>query len=259
VACTFYLGTHQPHWLRRVTVPLFVSRRRLERYRTLPRAAGRWSLDSGGFTELSIYGRWTITAQQYAQQIDRFAAEVGGLEWAAPMDWMCEPFITAKTNKTVEQHQRLTVDSVCELRTLTKQHVIPVLQGYAEREYLRHIEMYERAGIDLQQEPTVGVGSVCRRQHTGEIANLMRRLHIEGLRLHGFGVKLQGLAAIAGYLTSADSLAWSYQARRHPALPGHMHKNCANCLEYALQWQKKALGVISRARCEEQLSLFEAV
>jgi hypothetical protein len=32
--------------------------------------------------------------------------------------------------------------------------------------------------------------------------------------MHGFGVKTQGLAMYADSLTSADSLAWSYWARR---------------------------------------------
>ena len=54
----FYLGTHQPGWLSWATVPLFVSDRRLRRYRRLPKARTRWALDSGGFTELSTHGSW---------------------------------------------------------------------------------------------------------------------------------------------------------------------------------------------------------
>src|SRR5256885_1929343 len=56
----FYLGTHQPSWLRAFTVPLFISHRRLVQYRTLPKARCRWALDSGAFSELSQYGRWPI-------------------------------------------------------------------------------------------------------------------------------------------------------------------------------------------------------
>ena len=33
------------------------------------------------------------------------------------------------------------------------------------------------------------------------------------LRLHAFGLKTQGLALAAGYVGSADLLAWSYAAR----------------------------------------------
>ncbi len=61
----FYLGTHHASWLGRTDVPLFVSRRRLAGIRRLPRALGPWALDSGGFTELSMFGRWRTTAAQY--------------------------------------------------------------------------------------------------------------------------------------------------------------------------------------------------
>ena len=43
-------------------------------------------------------------------------------------------------------------------------------------------------------------------------------------------------------LASADSLAWSYDARRRPPLPGHTHKNCANCQPYALTWRTRVLN-----------------
>jgi hypothetical protein len=76
--------------------------------------------------------------------------------------------------------------------------------------------------------------------------------HLAGmdLRLHGFGFKTQGLLVAADHLTSADSLAWSYAARRDRPLPGHNlpgpgrpkgHINCANCLEYALLWRDELL------------------
>jgi hypothetical protein len=68
----FYLGTHLPNWLGKVTIPLFVSRRTLAPRRTLPRALGPWALDSGGFTELAMYGRWTVPATQYVAEVRRF-------------------------------------------------------------------------------------------------------------------------------------------------------------------------------------------
>ena len=71
------------------------------------------------------------------------------------------------------------------------------------------------------------------------------------LRLHGFGVKILGLARYGHLLASADSLAWSEDARRRghpmPGCPPHRpgcpprcrahHANCANCLRYALHWR----------------------
>ena len=47
-AATFYLGSHQPGWLTKARVPLFISHRRLAGYRRLPRARAGWALDSGG-------------------------------------------------------------------------------------------------------------------------------------------------------------------------------------------------------------------
>ena len=255
----FYLGTHHPHWLERVDVPLFVSRRQLEKRRRLPRARAPWALDSGGFTELSLFGEWTMTAHQYAALVARFVDEIGRLEWAAPQDWMCEPWILAKTGLTVREHQRRTVENLIELRELAPELPwVPVLQGWALDDYLWHVDMYDAAGVDLSRETLVGLGSVCRRQGTQEIAALVRRLAGLGLRLHGFGMKTRGLMAAASHLVSADSLAWSYEARRRPPLPGHRHKNCANCLEYALLWRKRVLNAVRSAkRLPVQRELFE--
>jgi hypothetical protein len=89
----FYLGTHMPNWLAVTDVPLFVSRRRLTDRKTLPAAAGSWALDSGGFTELSMFGEWRTTEEDYAVDVERFRRDIGNLDWVAPMDWMCEPFM----------------------------------------------------------------------------------------------------------------------------------------------------------------------
>jgi hypothetical protein len=91
----------------------------------------------------------------------------------------------------------------------------------------------------------VGLGSVCRRQDTGEVEALARELTAGGLRLHGFGFKTKGLRRLGGILWSADSMAWSYSARakkaRHPQC-NESHKTCANCLTYALGWRKRLLS-----------------
>lgn len=233
----FFLGTHHPHWLERTDLPLFVSHRWLRDRRRFPRARGRWALDSGGFTELSLHGRWERSPLEYVEAVYRYCGEVGGLEWAAPQDWMCEPRILARTGLTVEDHQRLTVRNFLDLRSLAPDlPFIPVLQGWTLDDYERCLEMYARAGIDLTGYPLVGVGSVCRRQATGEIEHILARLHRVGLRLHGFGVKIGGLRRYADVLTSADSMAWSYRARMAGPQAGCTHRSCANCLRFASRW-----------------------
>ena len=190
-------------------MPLFVCDRRLRVYQRLPVAAAPWALDSGGFTELQQLrpvdrrpGR--VRRRGYAATATRSAR----LTWAAPQDWMCEPIVIsggqagrlrfAGTGLTVAEHQRRTVANLAQLRALAPDLPwLPVLQGYTTAEYLACADMYAAAGIDLTAEPLVGLGSVCRRQATGEAHQIITALHRRGItRLHGFGVKILGLRAV---------------------------------------------------------------
>lgn len=246
----FYLGAHHPNWLAESPVPLFVSRRSLTNQRKLPRARVPWALDSGGFTELSMHGAWTLSARAYVTEVRRFRDEVGNLAWAAPNDWMCEPEMVKRTGLSVEEHQRRTISNYLELRSRAPElPFIPVLQGWTQGDYADHVDAYEAAGVDLRAAPLVGVGSVCRRQSTIRISLLLHELHDEGLRLHGFGLKAQGLRLAAPVLASADSMAWSLNARKSRPLPEHegKHKSCANCLEYATTWRADLLASLERA------------
>ena len=101
--------------------------------------------------------------------------------------------------------------------------------------------------MDLAACPVVGLGSVCRRQNSVRIGLIASWLAADSLRLHGFGVKTEGLRLYGEHLASCDSLAWSYDARRNPPLPGHPHRSCANCLPYAAAWRQRLLDVGSRA------------
>lgn len=266
----FWLGTHQPGWLSRVGVPLFVSDRRLRDRRRFTPAAGGWVVDSGGFTELQQYGQWTTTPDQYVTRLRRYADQVGRLVWAAPQDWMCEPAVIGGgrvgpvtftgTHLSVAEHQARTVANYLTLRDLAADlPIIPVVQGWTVADYLRCVDLYHAAGVDLTAEPLVGVGSVCRRQDTCAAGDILTALHGAGVRhLHGFGFKTLGLIAHGHLLTSADSMAWSYAARRRPPLPGcaGRHANCANCPTYALAWRDRLLTALAAAEATgRQLAL----
>jgi hypothetical protein len=252
----FYLGTHETSWMATSEVPLFVSVRRLRLRRRWPAARSRWAMDSGGFTELNMFGRWTVPAADYAAEIDRAAAEIGRLDWASPQDWMCEPTVLDKTGLTIAEHQARSVASVVELRELVRSaHVIPVLQGWTLDDYRRCVDLYGAAGIDLWAEPVVGVGTVCRRQSSREGVAIMGALRRLGLRTHGFGFKTTGLRQCADQMVSADSMAWSFAARKVPPLPGCSHKTCANCRKWAMVWRER---VLSAAEGPVQQSLWGA-
>lgn len=270
----FYLGTHMPNWLESPALPrdvnLFVSHRRLASRRSLPKARVGWALDSGGFSELSLYGEWRTSPAEYVSAVHRYDEEIGLLGWAAPQDWMVEPFMLAKTGLSVEEHQRRTVanfielrqrwqdlDPGCDLRALPEHCVfMPVLQGWRLPDYFRCAQMYADAGIDLSHYPVVGVGSVCRRQGTDEIGAIFEALSSLDIAMHGFGVKKHGLRAYGHLLASADSMAWSFDARRAPRLPSCSgHLNCANCLPYALRWRDEVLASLADADAPHQEAL----
>lgn len=240
----FYLGTHNDSWLKRFAVPFCVSYRILRERKRLPEAQTGWLLDSGGFSELSLHGRWTYGAEEYAEGVERIIRGVGKVDAAAIQDWMCEPFIIEKTGGSVAEHQERTVQSYLDLTALAPSVPwMPVVQGWQRSDYRHHVSLYKRAGVDLAALPLVGVGSVCRRQAMGIAVTVLRDLASLGLSLHGFGFKITGLPKAIPYLASADSLAWSFTARRQPPLPGHSdrHKNCANCPDYAMAWRARLL------------------
>ncbi|TLQ39011.1 deazapurine DNA modification protein DpdA family protein [Streptomyces marianii] len=276
----FYLGTHMPNWLwsndpRFEDTTFFVSVNRFERRVTpMPRATRSVCFDSGGFTVLKKHGGWPIGAEEYVERVRRYRSELGKdrVVWIAPQDWMCEPWVIYGKNQhlgprhrdyfhgtkaarglapddpeheldtAVAIHQQYTVDNYLDLRRLAPElPVIPVLQGWELGHYLDCLRLYEEAGVDLTAQPVVGLGSVCRRQATAEIKEIVQTLAGRGLRLHGFGVKTKGLAAYADSLVSADSLAWSQDARYSAPLPGHegQHKSCANCPDWAASWHHR--------------------
>lgn len=272
---TFYVGCHMPRWMETSPAPLFISARTLAKYRRggdpFPKGRCLWALDSGGFTELQQHGEWTMDPDTYGGMVYRFMEDTGyGPKFAAPQDWMCEPAVIkggtwngqtfAGTGLSVAIHQDLTIENFLYLReNFPAAPWIPVLQGWTLDDYLSHVEQYAAAGVDLADEQLVGLGSVCRRQSTGEIGLITGTLAARGLRLHGFGVKAQGLAAYGQNLASADSLAWSFGARREQIkLPECTHRgDCRNCLRYALRWRETVLASL-RTPKQYALDLFGA-
>jgi hypothetical protein len=131
---------------------------------------------------------------------------------------MAEPFMLAKTGLDVLTHQRLTIARYDALHYHARGlDVMPVLQGYAPAEYVAHIEQYGRR---LAMGAWVGVGSVCKRNgDIDKIAEVLLAIKQArpDLRLHGFGLKKTALesALIESLLHSADSMAWSMNARKN--------------------------------------------
>lgn len=241
------------NWAEQTDVPLMISHRRLINRKTIRPALGPIVIDSGGFSELSMYGRWKTSENRYIDDISRYCENLKTVHWASPMDWMCEPVVLEATGLSVKEHQYRTVKNFCRLREKAPElPFIPVLQGWTHDDYFNCISLYESAGIDLEKEKIVGVGSVCRRQDTKAAHKLFSDLACEGIQCHGFGIKIIGLTKYSQYLASADSLAWSYNARRNPPLSTCTHQHCSNCLKWALRWRERVL-LYSSVKPKKQL------
>lgn len=95
---------------------------------------------------------------------------------------------------------------------------VPVIQGWHPTQYLRCIERMPF----VFAHPLIGVGSMCRRHVEGEhgilrvVEELDRAFAGTATRLHLFGLKSQGMAAIHGHplIASCDSQAYGMAARQ---------------------------------------------
>lgn len=210
----FFTGMHHPSAAARIPAA-FISSRALQGRRSgFP--VRRWVLDSGAFRTIELHGGYPEPVESYAALIRRFATN-GKLLAAVAQDYMCEPFMLAKTGLTIADHQRLTIERYDALRACDTGgvYIMPVLQGYAPWDYVAHVRQY---GDRLAHRAWVGVGSVCKRNaNPAAVATVLTAIKTErpDLRLHGFGVKFTALgwSRIRDRLFSADSMAWSFAAR----------------------------------------------
>lgn len=211
----FYIGLHQPSDAKHFD-QCFISINRV-RGRKKAVASREWILDSGAFRELEQFGEYRHSPEEYAAEVNRLADLNPGLIACVSQDWMCEPFILAKTGLTVREHQRRTIKRYEVISALVSIYVMPVLQGDLVWEYLEHIDHY---GARLKPGMHVGVGSVCKRnRNPSAIVAILSAIKAKrpDLRLHGFGVKITSLQndEVRALLESADSMAWSYHARKN--------------------------------------------
>lgn len=210
----FFVGLHQPSDARHFAAA-FISVNRLRR-RQGPFVVKDWIMDSAAFSTILTHGGYPFGVEEYAAQLARWRG-CGRLLAAVAQDFMCEPAMLARTGLTVADHQRLTIERYDALLPLVEGvYVMPVLQGYSPTEYVSHIAQYRtRLALGMW----VGVGSVCKRN--GDVAAIegvltaIQRARPD-LRLHGFGLKTTALRSglVRELLHTADSMAWSFAARR---------------------------------------------
>lgn len=211
----FFIGLHQPSDAKNFG-PVMVSVNRLKTRKSAFQV-GDWMMDSGAFTAINTYGGYPEGVEVYAAHIRRWASN-GNLRCAVAQDYMCEPFMVAKTGLTVAEHQRLTIERydallACDTAGI---YILPVLQGYTPQDYVTHLAAY---GDRLAHGAWVGVGSVCKRNGDARAIEAVLcaiKAQRPDLLLHGFGLKTTALRSglVRSCLATADSMAWSFAARK---------------------------------------------
>lgn len=218
----FFVGLHQPsdaqHFDR-----CCIHIGRLQRRQKLL-GCRELLLDSQAFRVIELHGDHILSPVEYARAIEMTARLCNHLT-AVTQDYMCEQYIfdcrERKTGQryTIADHQELTISRYMAIRDALDPsiYLMPVLQGYHPIDYVRHIREY---GDLLPYGAWTGVGSVCKRNGSPsairDVLYAIKRYRPD-LRLHGFGLKRTAIANlwIRDALYSADSMAWSFAARKN--------------------------------------------
>lgn len=167
----------------------------------------RWMLDSGGYLMLLRRGDYPWHPDAYLKLVSEMQPT-----WAASMDYCCEPSLTLATNMSTEDRIRASAE-MADYLCPRSDSIFPVLQGLEPEDYALSWQLTEHLRPRI-----VGIGSVCRRQRTRQIAYLcdcLRAIVPRALMKHGFGVKISALKRheVRRFFTSIDTNAWEFWAR----------------------------------------------
>jgi hypothetical protein len=212
----FFCGMHHPSDADKVRAAFVSIRRIRDRKSSFP--CRRVIIDSGAYREIDLHGGYERAPEDYGADCVAWKAKLGRkLLACVAEDYMCEAHMLARTGLSIAEHQRLTILRYDALTAFVRDrvYILPVLQGYAPEDYAEHVRQY---GARLKPRMWVGVGSLCKRNADPSAieAVLLAILHVRpDLRLHGFGIKTTALFSpiVRKVLFSADSMAWSYEAR----------------------------------------------
>lgn len=253
-------------------IPVMVSAGRLwDKRRGRFRAPGlpTWAqvdvaLDSAGFVALTHHGGYPWSVEDYVELVAvhrGLSAGEGGLpspwSWWSQMDLCCEPEIASDRGEVlarVEGTGRLLEECLEAVEWWRGEgdtdtpDPTPVLQGWLPEDYLRSAELADRA-LRGEWPSLVGVGSVCRRKLGGpagllRVVEALDRALPGGVGLHLFGVKSAALPELAatGRVSSVDSMAWDFHARKESRARG-VPASIVNRGEVLVRWWMGQRGV----------------
>jgi hypothetical protein len=162
-------------------------------------------LDSGGFTEIFRFGKYTFSSAEYYEYILNH-----DIDHFATMDYPCEPIVLQKTGKTVNEHIVMTVESNLDLMDCAG--VVPVIQGYAVDDYIYCCDLINDYG---GEKPLMAIGTMCKRTKVADAIAILQAVSKEfpHSQFHAFGLKKNFLPKVKDMIYSSDSIAWFYFQR----------------------------------------------
>ena len=168
-------------------------------------AFGKFFLDSGGFTEIFRFGKYTFSSAEYYDFVINH-----DIDYFATMDYPCEPSVINKTGMSVQKHIILTVESNLDLMNIDC--VVPVIQGYNIDDYIFCCDLMKDYGCEKDY---MAVGTLCKRTKAAEVVEILTAIKFEfpQSKLHAFGLKKNFIPKVKDLIYSSDSIAWFYFKR----------------------------------------------
>ena len=111
----FYIGIYQSSqmaWIPEYFMLSYQVVKRLKRAWSIPDRL-EWVMDSGGFSELKLRGKYTFTPEEYIKKVEQWQPD-----FFINMDYMCEPTQLNKTGLSLEEHLQLTIENQIKLQDL---------------------------------------------------------------------------------------------------------------------------------------------
>jgi hypothetical protein len=267
----YFVGTdrHNNAWKRNVMISansLVRNEGGRLRQRKYPLSVSRWMMDSGAFSQITTYGDFIMSPEEYVL-VAKYFELCGDLQCIVTQDYMCEPDVIRQLQDkgiraSVRIHQRKTVERYMQILKAADKYdlrvpVMPVLQGWEVEDYKEHMQMYDTAlltrfetkyerkfgSLIRDGDVWLGIGSTCKRNKNPEVVaeildTLEWNFRMNKPKIHLFGFKQTGLknSRIKDRIYSADSFAYDFSDRMD-GLP----RKSKNRIESAIRFHDKVV------------------
>lgn len=185
----------------------------------LPEHVAHRAADCGGFVASRVWGEYRYSLEDYAKWLRTW-----GPQWAATMDYCCEPELSVVTRERQDKTTANAWQAWREYKDVPWTWV-PTVQGLEIEDYQRHAREMKplissmRNFYGADRGFRVGIGTLCRRASAEMIRQVVDAVITElgNVPLHLWGVKLtylQDKEPMPRQIISVDSAAWNGQFGR---------------------------------------------